>query len=114
MGSIRSHFLPSLFAFSHLTIHPVSRIDFHEDGLCQTEHTLDIFLFSYTCFKNEEGSCYVVISCDQTSDELDGSCRTERTLDSPFSCTRIENKEGSCCVVVSRDPKVEELNAQVK
>ena len=87
IDSIRSHFLPSLLALSHVTKFPVSRIDFiktvvafrtrkirvvslshvttfqvspvdfYKDGSCQTEHTLDIFPFSCTRFKNEEGLC---------------------------------------------------------
>ena len=44
-------------ALSHVTTFQVSPVDFYEDGSCQTEHTLDIFPFSCTRFKNEEGLC---------------------------------------------------------
>ena len=39
---------------------PVSPIYFHEDDSCRTDNTLDIFPFSCTRFKNEEGLC---LSC---------------------------------------------------
>ena len=54
-------------SLSHVTTFPVSPIDVYEDGLCRTDHTLDIFPFSCTRFMNEEASCCVVVLRNRTS-----------------------------------------------
>ena len=43
-----------------MSLSHVSPIYFHEDDSCRTDNTLDIFPFSCTRFKNEEGLC---LSC---------------------------------------------------
>ena len=55
-----------VMSLSHATTFPVSSIDFYEDGLCRTDHTLDIFPFLCTWFKNEEALCCFVILRNRT------------------------------------------------